>query len=661
MCRYCFNKNIKEASSFTKEVNEAFARRFGIDLEDAENEELRLAQEDCIKVLEDYEITDENGNIIWDLKPFSFLNEKKVADTVQPSLWLNGKANLKAGVFEVVPGKIYQVRGLDIANITFVRSETGWIVIDVTTSVESARTGVKLLEEAIGENVHDAIRGVIISHSHVDHFGGIRGVVKDGENIPIFVPAGFDEETIKENVYAGTAMFHRSKYQFGSDLDPGATGRVSDGLGIAMCVGTVSYIRPTNYITEDCTIVIDGLTVEFQLTPGTEAPAEMNNYFPEYRAFWVAENCTGTLHNLYPIRGAQLRDSANWWRFTEIALERYGKEADVVFQSHNWHHRNTKEKPHAVEEFLRNNAAVYKFIHDQTLLYANMGQTPKEIAKSIRLPEALEKVWYTRPYYGSVEVNARAVYCKYLGFYNGNPIELDPLTEVEEAKQFVEYVGSEERVLELAVKDFEKGNYKQAAKAANYVVYANPSNEQARYLCADAFEQLGYQSESSIWRNAYLTGAKELREKNQDLSAQKESQGKQDMIANMTTQMILDYLGIVVDGNQLEEEDVRLRLQIVKPAEKESPSTVSYLGNVADVTEEYLVHIYHGTLLYYKGTVSDELPYVRLPERALLAIVGKQLDTVKAYIDTNCMDILEKLNDVAIDLAKHSQFSMVEP
>lgn len=665
MSKYIFNAEPKDASEYTKKTNKEFADEFGIDLNDAFNEELELARKDCIKKLDDFKIYDDNGELVWNSEPYAFFKEKAAADTVHPSLWLNGKANLEAGVFEVVKGKIYQVRGLDIANITFVRTKTGWIALDVTSCVESARTGVKLLEEAIGENVRDNIKAVIISHSHGDHFGGIRGVV-DEENvgraedgkIPIFVPAGFDEETVKENVYAGTAMLHRAKYQFGRDLTPGVKGSVSTGLGLAMSGGTLSYIRPTNFITEDTTVIIDGLEVEFQLTPETEAPSEMNNYFPEYKAFWAAENCTGTLHNLYPIRGAKVRDSANWWRFTEIALEKYGKKADVVFQSHNWPHANSPEHPDMVETYLRNTAAVYKYVHDQTLLLANLGRTPRDIARAISLPDKLKKVWYTRPYYGSIEVNSRAVYNRYLGFYNGNPTELDPLTETEEAKQFVEYVGSAERVIELAAEDLEKGNYQRAAKAASYVVYADPDNKNARFLAADAFEQLAYSSESSIWRNAYLSGAKELREGTRKTVRNREATSKNDLIANMTNRMVLDYIGIVTDGDRLADEDIKFRLIVVNPSEN---GKETYLGKPADVSEECLVYIYHGTVLYYEGKTDEALPYVKAPDRALLSIVGKQYSKAKNIFDTNIPEALEKLDNAVVDLSAHLNFPLIEP
>ena len=413
-------------------------------------------------------------------------------------------------------------------------------------------------------------------------------------------------------------MFHRSKYQFGGDLLAGSKGRVSTGLGLGTSSGTLSYITPTDFIAEDTTLTIDGLEVEFQLTPGTEAPAEMNNYFPEYRAFWAAENCTGTLHNLYPIRGAQLRDAANWWRFTAIALERYGKQADVVFQSHNWPHWNTPETPHGVEDFLRNNAAVYKYIHDRTLHLANQGRTAKEIAREVVLPEKLAKVWYTRPYYGSVE-----------------------------------------QVLHLAEQDYAAGNYRRAAKAASYAVFAEPSNQRARLLNADALEQLAYQSESGIWRNAYLNGAFELRNGTSETVRRLEQDGKNDLIQNMTPRMVLDYLGIVTDGEKLADADFQFRLQLVTNAAGEP--AVWQAGEAFQVQAEFAVHVYHGTILYYEGHTEESLPLIRIATAAFPAITAKNLETLLPFVETEHLEYLQQIHDAVVDLNQHSQFALIEP
>ncbi|MDD6069618.1 MAG: alkyl sulfatase dimerization domain-containing protein [Clostridiales bacterium] len=646
MCRLCFTKEQKGPSVYTKQVYKDFAKEFQIDMDDAVNEEVKLASEHCILKVEDFEVKNKDGRVVWTLKPFSFYKEKAVADTVHPSLWLNGKANFSAGVFEVVKNGIYQVRGLDSSNITFVRTENGWIVMDPGMSTECASSGLELAEKALQENIRDNVKAVIVSHTHLDHFGGVGGVVdadrigkvEDGK-IPIYVPAGFDIEVVKEHVYAGTAMSKRGGYQGGVGIGDDVKGRVSLGAALTSSSGTISFLTPTDYIEKDCTIVIDGLEVEFQLTPNTEAPVEMNNYFPKYRAFWAAENCCASLHNLYPIRGAQLRDAANWWKYIEIALERYGDKCDVVFQAHNWPHYNSEEHPEGAKEFLRNTAAVYKFIHDETLYYANMGKSALEIAKLVKLPDYLQKVWYTRPYYGSVEINARAVYTKYLGFFTANPTDINPLTELEEAQQFVDYVGSEERVLELAQKDLEEGNYQRAAKAANYVVFVNPSNMQARYLCADAFEQQGYQSESSIWRNAYLTGAHELRHGTSNLQQGFDGSA---IISGMTSQMMMDYLGIVTDSRALADVDQKLRLIFT------------------DDNEEFVIHIYHGTILYYEGKTEEKLPVTSLTKQQMLALIGRNFQMVKNQVSSESMELWEQIAAAIQDFSGYSKYPVLE-
>lgn len=663
MCNYCFSRDKKDATKFTLEKNRNIARYFGLNQQKCTNEEYELAKEKCIYPVKEMLIRDQAGQEVWNLKAFDFFEEDSVPDTVNASLWLNGKSNYLAGVFEVVKDAIYQVRGFDISNLTIIRSEHGWIVQDVMSSIETSRAALELLEKALKEPVIDKITAVIISHSHGDHFGGIKGVVTPEQvgaasegKIPIYVPAGFDEECVKENIFAGTAMSRRASYQFGFDLVPGEKGVISTGLGLASPNGNSSFITPTDYIDHNQKIEIDGIQIEFQITPGTEAPAEMNNYYVNYRALWMAENCCGTLHNTYPIRGAQLRDASAWTDYILEAMEEFADRSDVVFQSHNWPHFNTPEKPNMVREYLLNNAAIYKHIHDQTLLFANQGYTAKEIAQKVKIPKVLEKNWYTRPYYGSVPINSRAVYTKYLGFFNGNPNDVDPLTEVEQARLFVEYAGPKEKIIENAVKDFKNGEYKKAAFAAAQVVYADPSYEDAKLLCADAFEQLGYVAESSIWRNAYLQGAQELR--NGIAVKPKKIKKGNDMAKCMSEELLLKYIGILLQNERAEKENFKFQLNIVEEGFSNA-ETRKYKGKDVPVKKKFIVHLYGGVLLTYPVKEDQEEKYATISKNDLFLWSAKQLK--ETDIDTNAFEFIDKLQSYLVNLAETADFNLIEP
>ena len=652
MGNYNYNDKQKDATEITRKIQKHTAEKLGIDIKNASNRELELAGSHSILTTEDAVITNEKGEAVWDLREYGFLKNTEVPDTINPSLWLNAQSNFRAGLFWVVKDKIFQVRGFDIANITFVRTDHGFLVLDTGTYVESAKAALELAERGLGEDIRNHIKAVIISHSHADHYGGVAGIVQEDQvgkpeegKIPIIVPEGFDEETVSENIYAGTAMGRRGRYQFAFGLKPGKKSLISCGLGLGMTnsryAGTPSYLAPTIEITENQTMVIDGLEVVFQLTPGTEAPAEMNNYFPKYRALWVAENCTGTLHNFYPIRGAKVRDSSIWSDFTMQALEEFGANTDVVFQSHNWPHWNTAENPNEVKEYLTNTAAIYKYIHDQTLLLANQGLKPNEITRRIVIPKKLADAWYIRPYYGSIEVNAKAVYQRYLGYYDGNPINLNPLTDVEASQKFIDYVGSEEAVLEKAQEDFEKGNYQWAAEAANHVVLANPKNRDARLLCADALEQMGYVAESSIWRNAYLTGAWELRNGVPPVFRKRED-SKFGMIDQTNARRALGYLGIVIDGEKAADEDIR------------------FIYEVTDTGEVFTLHLYAGTLLIYQGRSQEKLPLVKAPKSMIGAWIQKKLDDIKGQIQTDIYEDLKRIESYVVDLREYAQFHIID-
>mgnify|MGYP001344661084 FL=1 len=494
------------ATTITAEANAEWYEK----LDFSDRREFANAERGWLDNAEGRIIDGDDNRSAWDLQSYGDLN-RDAPDTVNPSLWRNTQLNAKAGLFEVCDG-IYQVRGFDMANTTFIRTDHGWIVFDVLMCKENMKAAKELMENRFGPL---DIKAVLYSHSHVDHFGGVEGVITreqvadaklslkkqlaSGKTL-VLAPAGFLKHAISENVYAGIAMARRAQFQYGTVLDKGEKGALSVGIGMGQSTGTVTLIAPTYEIGEDVPkLTIDGLEIEFQLTPGTEAPAEMNAYFPKYRALWMAENCTGTLHNLYTLRGAEVRDANDWAKYIIEADQRFCDKTDVVFQSHNWPHWGEE-----IHDYLLNTAAIYKFIHDQTLHYMNQGYTSTEVAAMLTLPEKLEKVWYTRPYYGTLAHNAKAVYQKYLGWYDANPVNLNPLPPSDTAKKLVEYLGSTDAVLRKAQKDFEKGDYQWVAQITKELVFADPSNQKARNLCADALEQLGYQAESGAWRNAYL-------------------------------------------------------------------------------------------------------------------------------------------------------------
>ena len=621
----------KGASEITAQRNQAVYDQLDFD----DQRELEFAQRGLICAPESLELKDESGKVIWSQDAYSFLEDADAPDTVNPSLWRNTQLNHIYGLFEVTDS-IYQVRGYDISNITFVRGETGWIVFDPLISVECARAAKELVDEQLGEY---PIMGVIISHSHVDHFGGIKGIVSEEEvlerNIPIIAPEGFEAYAISENVYAGTAMGRRAAYQYGTLLDKDAQGAMSVGIGLNQSRGTLSYISPNDIITTTGeTRVIDGVTFVFQMTPGTEAPTEMNTWLPEKKALWLAENCTGTLHNLYTLRGAQVRDGNAWANYIMEALALYGGEAEVVFQSHNWPHWGND----VIEQYMTNTAAVYKFIHDQTLFYINQGYTETEIADMIRLPADLEQVWYTRQYYGTLKHNVKAVYQKYMGWYDANPVHLDELTPTAYAQKLVAYLGDTDKVLQMAREDFEKGEYQWVAQITNTLVYADPDNLEARWLCADALEQLGYQAESGPWRNAYLTAAQELR--SDEAPASNPMSGAAEMQMKMGVDLMLEYLGIRLDSNAAEDLNGVINL------------------NVTDTREQFVVTLRAGVLLYQEGVQSDEADAVwSMPKAALFALLqgnadgvrqAAQLEGGEALLDALCEHIVIFTPDFAI-------------
>ena len=629
------------ATTITAEANAEWYEK----LDFSDRREFANAERGWLDNAEGRIIDGDDNRSAWDLQSYGNLN-RDAPDTVNPSLWRNTQLNAKAGLFEVCDG-IYQVRGFDMANTTFIRTDHGWIVFDVLMCKENMKAAKELMENRFGPL---DIKAVLYSHSHVDHFGGVEGVITreqvadaklslkkqlaSGETL-VLAPAGFLKHAISENVYAGIAMARRAQFQYGTVLDKGEKGALSVGIGMGQSTGTVALIAPTYEIGEDVPkLTIDGLEIEFQLTPGTEAPAEMNAYFPKYRALWMAENCTGTLHNLYTLRGAEVRDANDWAKYIIEADQRFCSKTDVVFQSHNWPHWGEE-----IHDYLLNTAAIYKFIHDQTLHYMNQGYTSTEIAAMLTLPEKLEKVWYTRPYYGTLAHNAKAVYQKYLGWYDANPVNLNPLPPSDTAKKLVEYLGSTDAVLRKARKDFEKGDYQWVAQITKELVFADPSNQKARNLCADALEQLGYQAESGAWRNAYLMGAAELRKGNLSGLA-RTANGLGSAMKEMTVDMLLDYISILTDANAAQNDDVTLNLI------------------VTDVNEKFYVTRKNGILLSYSGeNRPDAQATVTCKRLQLLALMqGQQAGQVQVSGDATA---LKRLLAYASKFEK--TFNVIEP
>lgn len=511
-----------------------------------------------------------DGGIAWDLAAYDFL-AGEAPDTVNPSLWRHAQLLAKSGLFQVSE-TIWQVRGFDLANITFVKGETGWIVIDPLTTAETARAALDLVTEKLGAR---PVVAVIYTHSHTDHFGGVRGVVSQADveagKVQIIAPDGFLEEAVSENVIAGPAMSRRAGYQFGAPLTPGADGQVNAGIGKGLPRGTITLIAPTRSIHRTGeTLTVDGVTIEFQVTPGTEAPAEMNLYFPDLRILCMAENANVTMHNVLTPRGALVRDAKAWADYLSESIRLFGARSDVMFTSHGW----PRFGGEVVRGFLADHRDAYKFLHDQTVRLMNQGYVGAEIANRLELPPVLARQWFNRGYYGTMSFNSRAVYQRYMGWYDANPANLAVLPPAEEAARTVAAMGGPARAMALAGAAYDKGDYPWAATLLNKVVLANPSDGAAKEALARVYDQMGYQAESALWRNMYLTGSSELRGGIQPSLAA----GSSDMVANLPTPMIFDLLAVRLDPKKVGEAELRIIFAFPERGER------------------YLVQVRHGVL-----------------------------------------------------------------
>lgn len=490
-------------------------------------------------------IRNAKGDVVWDLEAYKrYISLDKAApDTVNPSLWRNAQLNMQHGLFKV-SDRIYQVRGFDLSNVTFVQGDTGWIVLDPLISAETAKAAYEFVTKTLGQR---PVHAVIYSHSHIDHYGGVRGIVDEADvragRIKIFAPEGFTEHAISENVIAGNAMGRRAVYMYGALLPRNERGGVNGGLGQTVSAGDAGLIIPTDIVSKTGTeITVDGVKMVFQMTPGTEAPAEMNTFFPQFRGMWMAENTTNTMHNILTLRGAQVRDALKWSSYLNETIDTFGNQVDFKFQAHHWPMWGNAR----IIDYWKKQRDLYKYTHDQSVNLMNKGYTGQEISEMIKLPPELDKFWPNRGYYGTLRHNSRAVYQRYMGWYDGNPVSLNNLPPEMAARKYVEYMGGEAAVLRRARADFDKGEYRWTAEALKQVVFANPDSKAGKELLADSLEQLGYQAESGPWRAVYLMGAYELR--NGVPQAGGTTTASPDTIRAMPPEMLFDYLAVRLNG-----------------------------------------------------------------------------------------------------------------
>ncbi|MFC3189151.1 alkyl/aryl-sulfatase [Pseudocitrobacter faecalis] len=540
----------KDASTFTKSVNQQYQQSLPFN----NRQDFEDAQRGFIApLLDEGKLRTPDGKVYYRALDYQFDINAPAPDTINPSLWRQAQVNGISGLFKVTD-RMYQVRSQDISNITFIEGDTGIIVIDPLVTPNSAKASLALYFK---HRPQKPIVAVIYTHSHADHYGGVKGIVSEADvkagKVQIIAPEGFMEEAISENVLAGNIMSRRALYSYGLLLPHNAQGNIGNGLGVTLATGDPSIIAPTHSVTKTGEkLTIDGLDFEFLMAPGSEAPSEMHLYIPALKALCTAENSTHTLHNFYTLRGAKTRDTAKWTDYLNETLDKWGSQAEVLFMPHTWPVWGNQH----INDYIGKYRDTIKYIHDQTLHLANQGYTMNEIGNMIHLPETLDKNWASRGYYGSVSHNARAVYNFYLGYYDGNPANLNPYGQVDMGKRYVKALGGSAHAINLAREAYNEGDYRWASELLKQVIAADPGDQVAKNLQADTFEQLGYQAESATWRGFYLTGAKELREGVKKF--EHASTASSDTIKGMTVEMLLDYLAVRLDSEKAAGKNISL-------------------------------------------------------------------------------------------------------
>lgn len=570
-----FHPKGKSASTFTLELRNGLKA----DLPFADKRDFDEAARGFLAAPAYKQIMADAGHVAWDMESYQWLLSGQDFPSIHPSLQRQAVLNMAYGLYEVVPDKIYQVRGFDLANISFIKGDTGWIVFDPLTAAETARAALALINEKLGER---PVVGVVYSHSHVDHWAGVRGVVDETDvvsgKVLLIAPAGFMEHAIAENVFAGNVMSRRSQVQYATLLERSPFGHVDQAIGKNVARGAVGLIAPNRAITEDFEeITLDGVKMVFQNTPDTEAPCEMNTYFPQFKAFWAAENVTGTIHNIYTLRGAAVRNALNWSKHINVALWKFGQEAEVMFASHSWPRWGNER----IQEVLRTQRDAYANLNNQALHYANQGVTINEIHNVYQVPKSLQQQWAARSYHGAEKNNARGVINRFLGHWDGNPATLIPLSPSDSAPLYVEMMGGADKIMAKGRELLEQGKYLHAVEILDRLVFAQPRNQAARDLLADAYEQLGYQMESTSTRNSFLQGAYELRSGMPTGTAP--STGSADVIRSMPTGFWLDFLGISMDPKRAEGMNLTINLVLT------------------DIGEKYLIELSNATLTNIEG------------------------------------------------------------
>ncbi|MEM7145132.1 MAG: alkyl sulfatase dimerization domain-containing protein [Verrucomicrobiota bacterium] len=575
-----FHPKGKAPSTFTKEIL-AQAKET---LPFGDERDMREQEKGLVAPMTEMKIMADAGHVAWDMEAFEFLNEDRDFDSIHPSLLRQSRLNQNYGLYKVTDD-IYQVRGFDLSDISFVRGKTGWIVIDPLISAEPVRAAWKLFQEHVGEGL--PVSAVIYSHSHADHWGGVRGILSEEDlesgKVEIIAPRDFMNYTISENIYAGNAMSRRLFYQYGMNLPVSPHGYVGQGLGQNTSTGVMGLIAPTHVVEDDIEeMTVDGVVMIHQNTPRTEAPSEMNTYFPEHKALWMAENVVASLHNIYTLRGAPVRDPLRWSKYIGEALHKFGVNADIMFASHHWPRWGNER----IQEVLRAQRDLYASMNNQCLHYANQGITINQIHNHYELPEGLQQQWHTRGYHGSPEHNARGVVQRYLGFWDCNPTTLIPLSPEDSAPLYVEMMGGAEKIMAKGRELHDAGKYKHATEILDRLVHAEPDNQEARELLADVFEQLGYQQENPGLRNCFLAGALELRS-GIPQDPMPDTSGP-DVIRAMSTELFLNFLGIKMDSRKA--EGMEFTINLLTP----------------DNGEKFILELANATLTNIEGFLADD-------------------------------------------------------